>query len=395
MDCTAAFEKIDQLFSEYVTLWQDICNLESPTESKVHVDAVGHYLVRHAAQRGWQVEVLPQSRSGDAICITMNSDVPAAPLCLSGHMDTVHPVGSFGSPAVRMEDGRIYGPGVCDCKGGIVASLLAMDALAQIGYDKRPIRLILQSDEEVGSSFSQLATVRFMCEKGRDAVAFLNMEGYSPDKTCLIRKGIINFEFVVTGQEAHASDCATVGANAVIEAAHKMLMLDQIRDANGLTCCCSMISGGSAFNTVPAECRFVVNVRFATREQEAWIMEYARKVAETVHVPGCTCTVSVKTHRIAMELSEKNTALLEQVNSIFRANGIPELAIGSSKGGSDAAYVTDAGIPCLDSVGVAGGKIHSPGEYAVIESLRHSARRVAVIACQLLTPPAGHDTMSP
>ena len=50
------------------------------------------------------------------VTITMNADVDAAPIAFSGHMDTVYAVGSFGTPAVKMdrENDKIYGPGVTD-----------------------------------------------------------------------------------------------------------------------------------------------------------------------------------------------------------------------------------------------------------------------------------------
>lgn len=63
----------------------------------------------------------------------MNPESDNQPVALSGHMDTVHPVVLFGTPAVRRENEKIYGPGVMDCKGGIVAGFLAMDALQICG----------------------------------------------------------------------------------------------------------------------------------------------------------------------------------------------------------------------------------------------------------------------
>ena len=121
-------------------------------------------------------------------------------------------------------------------------------------------------------------------------------------------------------------------------------------------------------------------MRFATKEQEAWICKYVQEVAEKVHVPGCTCKVEIVSHRIAMELSDTNTQLLERMNGIFVQYGMPQLVGTKNKGGSDAAYVTNAGIPCIDNLGVEGKRIHNPEEYALIESLRESARRIAAIA---------------
>jgi acetylornithine deacetylase/succinyl-diaminopimelate desuccinylase-like protein len=50
-----------------------------------------------------------------------------------------------------------------------------------------------------------------------------------------------------------------------------------------------------------------------------------------------------------------------------------------SGGGSDAADVTDYGIPCIDSIGVESNGIHTPKERASISSLKDSAKRLAVI----------------
>ena len=109
---------VDALTPEYYQIWEDVCNIESPSASKEGVDAVGRFFAEKARQKGWQVEVCHQEVSGDVVCITMNPDADAAPVAVSGHMDTVHPIGSFGTPAVWKDEEKIYGPGVTDCKSG-------------------------------------------------------------------------------------------------------------------------------------------------------------------------------------------------------------------------------------------------------------------------------------
>ena len=133
MSHTKVFEKIDQLRETYLNVWEQACDIESPTNYKEGVDAVGRFFAEMAEQRGWKVEYCRQEVSGDVVCITMNADSPEKPLCISGHIDTVHPVGSFGSKPTRRDDEKIYGPGVTDCKGGVVAGFYAMDALQQSG----------------------------------------------------------------------------------------------------------------------------------------------------------------------------------------------------------------------------------------------------------------------
>ena len=114
MDCKKVFEKITQLQPEFLQFWADIARIESPTNHKPGVDAVGRFCIAKAQEYGWQATVHHEEVSGDAVCITMNPDAPGKAVCFSGHMDTVHPVDSFGTDPVRIEGDYIYGPGVKD-----------------------------------------------------------------------------------------------------------------------------------------------------------------------------------------------------------------------------------------------------------------------------------------
>ncbi len=378
------FEKIEELTEKFIDIWEDVCNLESPSDYKKGVDEVGAYFITLAQRNGWNVEIFEQQDAGNVVCITMNSKSAKEPIALSGHMDTVHPVGLFGRPAAHRDDKKLYGPGAMDCKGGIVAGFLAMQALMECGFDARPIMMLLQSNEEVGSGLHNKATINYICQKAKDVIAFLNLEGHESwfeGKACLKRKGIAGFLFSIKGIEAHASYCADEGANAIAEAAYKIIELEKIKDSDGLTCNCGIINGGSVSNTVPGKCEFKVDVRFSTQQEFERVCNRIKEIADTVHVPGCTCEVVQTNMRVAMELNEKNIALLEKVNSIFVNDGLSALEIGERRGGSDASDVTHYGIPCIDSLGVSGERAHSVEEYGVLCSLTESAKRIASIIC--------------
>ena len=102
MGHTKVFEKIDQLRETYLNIWEQACDIESPTKYKEGVDAVGTYLAGLAREKGWRVEVYPQSVSGDVVVITMNPDAKGAPVSLSGHLDTVYPRGIDASADYRV-----------------------------------------------------------------------------------------------------------------------------------------------------------------------------------------------------------------------------------------------------------------------------------------------------
>lgn len=377
-DVDKIFERIDLSEENYIAFWEEFCLIESPTDYKQGVDAAGNYIIEKAKARGWRIEKQEQKISGDCICITMNPDAVGAPVCLSGHMDTVHPVGLFGPPAVKKDGNKIYGPGVSDCKGGIVAAFMAMAALEDEGFRERPIKLILQSDEETNSDGSNKTTVQYMCECARGAVAFLNCEPHIAGKIVLKRKGIAKYTFKITGQAIHASKCFD-GISAIAEAAHKILELEKYKDKDGITANCGIVSGGTKINTVPEECIMKVDFRFSNASELSKVKRIAQSVADTSYIKGTTCELVLESQRDAMEITDENVRLLEKANEIFGATNLPKLSGWSSGGGSDAAYTTLCGIPTLDSIGVECGNIHSKNEYAIISSLKDAAKRIAAI----------------
>ena len=105
----------------------------------------------------------------------LGTDRPGKPILFSGHCDTVHMTGSFGGPdPTHVEDGKIYGPGVLDMKGGLIIALYAVKALNAIGYKEHPIKFIVVGEEEsdhVGNDGDKILT-----EESKGALCCFNME---------------------------------------------------------------------------------------------------------------------------------------------------------------------------------------------------------------------------
>lgn len=375
--------EIDALNDEFVLFWEKFGNLESPTEYKEGVDKAGQLFIDYAHNLGFDVEVLKQEKSGNAVCITMNKDAKEKPISLAGHIDTVHEVGSFGSPATKIEGDAIYGPGVMDCKGGLVAALMAMTALKNMGFDKRPIKLLLDPDEEVNSNISEKQTIDFICERAKGSVAVLNCESARGNTAVLYRKGVYRYKLEITGKSIHASRCAEGGASAILEASHKIVELEKMKDNEGLTCNCGLISGGTSANTVPDTCSFTAEIRFKNAAELEKGNKAVKEVAEKSFVEGTTCNVTVIATRPAMEETDRNYELLKKMNEIYERCSLPQITARGSLGGSDAAEFTVAGIPCVDSIGVDGNFIHTPKEYAVVSSLSKAAKRIATVCAYI------------
>ncbi len=376
------FKKLNDIENEYIDFWKDICNIESPTEYKAGVDAVGKYIIQKAKERGWKIEVQNQKISGNAICITMNADVCEKPICFSAHMDTVHPIGLFGNPPVKLDNEKIYGPGVVDCKGGIASSFMAMAALDDIGFRKRPVKLILQSDEENGSRNSGKTTTEFMAQCAKGCIAFINCEGYTRGKVIMERKGIRKYKFEITGKAVHSGRCFD-GVSAIREAAYKIIELEKLKDKDSLTCNCGIINGGTAENSVPEKCTFTADIRFKTTEDMENADKLVKEIAQRSFVEGTSCNLTLVSWRYPMEKNDKNYELLEKMNSIFEENNMVTLKPNLSVGGSDAADMTHCEIPCVDNLGTSGEFIHSKREYAHLYSLKESAQMLGITALNI------------
>ncbi len=153
-----------------------------------------------------------------------------------------------------------------------------------------------------------------------------------------------------------------------------------MKDSEGITCNCGVIKGGTIANTVPDECEFITDIRFASKEQYETACKQIINITEKTFVKGCSSKSEIISFRPAMPLTQRNEALLDKMNEIYETVGLPILEKRFSFSGSDAAYITEAQIPCVDNVGIVGGLIHSQNEFAYINSLKETAKRLAVVA---------------
>ena len=152
-----------------------------------------------------------------------------------------------------------------------------------------------------------------------------------------------------------------------------------MKDENGLTCNCGVIHGGTVANSVADTCAFTADIRFSTQEQLEEAKEIIKKVSEHSVIAGCSCDVKEVSFRPAMEKREINLKLFDKINAINEKVGLPRLSAHMDFGGSDTAYTTIAGIPCIDCLGVVGQAHHSINEFMIMGSLLSAAKQQAAI----------------
>ncbi|GAA0237283.1 M20 family metallopeptidase [Metaclostridioides mangenotii] len=377
-------EFIDSRREEILDLWREIVNLESYTGDKQSVNVVANRLKLELEKDGFDVELIDVGKkNGDTLVATLGSDRGNEPVIFSGHMDTVFENGTFGENPFRIEDGKAYGPGVLDMKGGIVIALYVIKALNHIGYKERPLKVIISGDEEQIHEGSTGAEVLSDAAKG--GYCSFNMEtGLVDNCLCIGRKGRIGCEVTVEGVETHAGNDFTGGRNAIEEMAHKILELQKLTNLEeGRTVSVSVIKGGRIPNAIPKDCKIEIDIRFAKVGDMESIKQKINDISAKIYVEGTTTKVNYIAEMMAFETNENVIKFYDFVSQVCEENNFGKFGSRPLGGSSDASYLTIAKVPTLCSFGVRGEWNHTEREYAIVESVFERAKVLSTIVLNL------------
>src|SRR5690349_11743215 len=134
------------------TTIETLVRLESPSTDKAAVDRCGETLAEMLRATGGDVGRLPRPERGDHIRARFAGS--GAPILILGHFDTVWPIGTLDRMPLRHADGKLFGPGTFDMKGGIALAIAAMQALRATATAHPAVTLLWTTDEEIGSESS-------------------------------------------------------------------------------------------------------------------------------------------------------------------------------------------------------------------------------------------------
>ena len=321
----------------------------------------------------------------DALQVTVRPEA-AVQVVLTGHYDTVYGPQSGFREVRRRGDGALNGPGIADMKGGLSVMLGAVEAFeGWAGRDAVGYRVLLSPDEEVGSP----ASAPLLAELGRTAHVGMTYEPAVGQAGTLAssRKGSGNFAIAVSGRAAHAGRDFAAGRNAVAAAARLAAALDGLNNRlGGVTINVARIDGGGALNVVPGSAVVRFNVRTGDEAGARWV---EAQIGKAVAALSSEDGIGVARHggftRPPKPVNGAQRALFEGFRAAGADLGI-ELDWAPSGGVCEGNNLFAAGLPNLDTLGVRGGAIHSPDEFAWPESF---AERAALSALALMRMATG------
>lgn len=367
-DLKELFAKVDGQHEEMIALWKKLVNRDCGSDNKAGVDSVGQDIKEILEGLGFAVRFHEYEKAGNML-VADYGDFSKPFIVITGHMDTVFKDGQAAERPFTIRDGKAYGPGVLDMKGGITVALTALKLLKEIGYDRYAIRVILAGDEEVGHGNSNAAEDYMKEAKG--AVMGFNMEtGYLDNGIVVERKGCRRYRVEIDGVGAHAGNNPQDGRSAVEELAHKIIDIQALTDyEEGTTLNCGVIGGGTVANAVPEHAWCIVDVRFRTMKGLNRVDQAFKEIEKKQYVADTKTTIVPTITIAAMERTPESVALCERANELAVKAGLSPIHPKFVGGGSDSAYLVLAGVPTLCALGLRGEFNHTVREYAVVDSL--------------------------
>jgi len=302
---------------------------------------------------------------------------------LTGHMDTVFPADHPFQELTWLDDEVLNGPGTADMKGGlaiILASLTALESVEAwqaVGYD-----VLINADEETGS----LSSAPLIEQLAQGKYAALTFEpAATPEGTLAhARGGSGNYSLTVTGKSAHAGRNPHEGRNAIVAASTLAVRLKELK-RDDISVNPAKIDGGAANNVVPDHAVLRFNIRpKEPAAAERFEAEMHALIGEVKQAQEVDITVHGGISRPPKPVDRKAQALFDLVRECGAELG-QDIDWKSTGGVCDGNNIAATGVPVVDTMGVRGGKIHSPDEFMIAPSLKERAALAAMVLHGLAT----------
>lgn len=357
----------EQYKAEALKLLERLVNIDSGSGYEPGLTQVRDIAVDELKQLGFTIELVPDKAANNSHVIATLKGTGKARILLMAHMDTVFKEGSAAERPFHIKDGRAYGPGVMDDKGGIVAGIYALKVLKNQGFkDYAQITFLLDASEETGSDAA--SDLIRKTAKAHDVT--LNLEpGRPADGLVVWRKGSATAVVEVKGKAAHAGVAPELGRNAAMEAAHQILQLGKLGDEEKKTTInFTVIKSGDRTNVVPDQATAKADVRAALPEEFDRVEKDLARVSANKLIPDTEVKTTLQRGLPPMPQTPESDKLVAIAQGIYGELG-RKLTIEGSGGAADASLSAGVGTPTLDGFGIVGGNIHTPEEYAEVESV--------------------------
>ncbi|MGH7122626.1 MAG: M20/M25/M40 family metallo-hydrolase [Acetobacteraceae bacterium] len=359
-----------------------------------------------------EVALYPASDRIVNVVARLRATQPGKRVVMNGHLDT-YPVGDESRWSVdpyggTVRDGRLYGRGAADMKGGIAASISALAMLAkQRDLWRGEAVLVLAGDEETMGPLGTEWLIKHVPHARGDAVIIGDVG--SPEVLRFGEKGFLWIELEATGTAAHGAH-VHLGVNAIDRLRAGLDRLNALRDTavrspeavtraialaapvseslsgtgeaetlRHVTVNVGWIEGGISMNLVPAKAMAMLDIRLpvgiSTAEMETTLGSLLGAL------PGVNWRVL---RRSEPTYTDPNADIVRcTVAAAAKLLGHPPV-VNMRVGGCDARLYRRAGIPAI-VYGPTPFNMGGPDEYVLADELNVVAKVHALASLDFLS----------
>jgi succinyl-diaminopimelate desuccinylase len=389
MDVLGAFD--ERRKNEAVQFCRDLLKIRSVNPPGDELPAA-EYVSAVMSKAGLQTEVLEHAPNRASALVRLRGSGTAPALLFSGHLDTV-PVGAeawLHDPfAGEIADGKIWGRGSADMKGGVAALMMAMKVLAEA---RAPLRGDIILAATAGEEINSLGATAVAARGDLGSVQAVLIPEPSANELFIAEKGAFWVELATQGKTAHGS-MPDLGRNAVlmmvklIEAFEKLdIPFKPHPLLDGFSRSVNTIAGGVKTNVVPDACTATVDMRTVPGQDHRAIFRQIEGLIEEVgkRFPDFKAAAKILNDRAPVETPADHPAV-----GLFSAAVLE--ATGRSPAPKGTRYFTDGVVlapalnaPLLICGPGAPGLAHQPNEYVEIEKLLEAVRIYILAAMRFL-----------
>jgi glutamate carboxypeptidase len=359
-------DDVQQRRDDLLASLEQIVRLESPSTDKAAVDKLVQHLRSECEQRGATIESHDQADWGDlTVASWPGTGSETGQILVMTHIDTVWPVGTIDRLPWSVEGDVARGPGIFDMKASVAMMLEAMRIIQERNVEHRPIKWLINTEEEMGSPASR----PLIEELARESEYVLCLEPPVPPHGALktARKGVGMFTMKITGKASHAGADPKAGVSAIQELANQVHYLHSLTDADlGTTVNVGVVSGGTRRNVIAAEATAEIDLRAVTKDEADRAVEAILGASATLD--GAAVTVEGDLNRPPMERTEAIAAAFQRAYAIGQSLGL-DLQEASTGGASDGNFTAAAGATTIDGLGCTGDGGHADTEHIFISGL--------------------------
>ena len=416
------FERIDGSIDDLVALTCDLVRFPTINPPGEAYTPCAEYIANRLRRSGFEIRFERGTDTpGDTdryprtnVIARREGRRPGPTVHFNSHIDVVEAGEdwTFDPFAATVADGRIYGRGTCDMKGGLATSIIAAEAYIAVnpGYHGA-IEISGTVDEESGG----FGGVAYLAHKGYFSKPRVDHviipEPLNKDRICLGHRGVWWAEIETRGEIAHGSmpflgDCAVRHMGAVLErfeselfpklAEKRTAMPVAPEGARSSTMNINAIHGGQTDDysglpspNVPDSCRMVIDRRFLIEEDIGEVKGEVVAILEALKKDRPRFDYAIRDlMEVLPMLTERDQPVPATVAQAIRSVMGKEPEYVVSPGTYDQKHVTRIGH-LHDCIAYGPGILdlaHRPDEFIVIADMVESAKVMALSIDALLHP---------